>query len=179
MHFYSHSLNAVFLSCSLLFFGIATALPYDDYSQHNSQIQSFSVNENANDLEKQLLSTLFNALTRQQEVFDEDMVQEDDLENVNDEYPVDLQSLYNAEIAANCSIDPSISIPTVKPTTSIEQYSTCAAFVIDLTGSMTDEINSIKSVLADFLTSQLSADNDYCYILVPFIGPGQSKVYSF
>ena len=46
---------------------------------------------------------------------------------------------------------------------------------MDLTASMTDEITAIKQVLSNFLTAQLTAVNEYCYILVKVIGRGQSE----
>lgn len=179
MQLHSHCVTAVFLSCCLLLFGIATALPfnYENSKPVAPQMQqTFSVDENTN-LENQLLSLLFNTAAREQEGFDDRMVQEDDQVNYN-EYPLDLQSLYNEAVAASCPIDKKIIIPTVKPLASTKRYPTCAAFVIDLTESMTEELSSLKSVLADFLNSQLSIDSEYCYILVPFIGPGMGKFHS-
>ncbi len=75
-----------------------------------------------------------------------------------------------------CPIDSSVIVPEVKPTDDDNaKFPTCAAFVIDLTGSMTEEISAIRQVLSDFLTSQLTATNEYCYSLVKVIGPGQSE----
>ena len=75
-----------------------------------------------------------------------------------------------------CPIDPGITIPKVTPGTPSKSFPTCAAFVMDLTGSMTEEIGAIKQVLSNFLTSQLHASNEYCYVFVKVIGPGQSKL---
>lgn len=87
-----------------------------------------------------------------------------------------VMKLIEQKDSPGCPIDPGITIPDVKPANeSAPVFPTCAAFVMDLTGSMTDEIAAIKQVLSNFLTSQLGADNDYCLIFVKVIGPGQSK----
>ena len=84
----------------------------------------------------------------------------------------------DAKIAADCPLDPSISIPTIEPMPTGDEYHTCAAFVADVTGSMVEEIGGIKRVLADFLSTQLElSDNiEYCYMLVPVVGRGESEL---
>ncbi len=87
-----------------------------------------------------------------------------------------LMMLTNEADTPDCPLDPGITIPKVEPGKSTDtSFPTCAAFVMDLTGSMTDEIRAIKQVLSNFLTSQLNAGNDYCYIFLKVIGPGQGK----
>ena len=53
----------------------------------------------------------------------------------------------------------------------------CLAFVIDTTGSMTEEINDAKRIILDFLRSEEEIGETGCYILVPFnyVGPHEES----
>ena len=54
----------------------------------------------------------------------------------------------------------------------------CLAFVIDTTGSMSEEVNTAKRVILDFIRSEQEIGVDGCYILVPFndVGPDHEIV---
>lgn len=54
----------------------------------------------------------------------------------------------------------------------------CLAFVIDTTGSMSQEVNTAKRVILDFVRSEQEIGVDGCYILVPFndVGPDDKIV---
>ena len=48
----------------------------------------------------------------------------------------------------------------------------CVAFLIDVTGSMGDEIEHAQQIITDFLSHQEDEDFHVCYILVPFTDNG-------
>ena len=52
-----------------------------------------------------------------------------------------------------------------------EEYP-CVAFLIDVTGSMRDEILYAQQIITDFLRHQEDTDDHVCYILVPFTDNG-------
>ena len=48
----------------------------------------------------------------------------------------------------------------------------CVAFLIDVTGSMAEQIHHAQKIITDFLRYQQDTDNHVCYILVPFTDNG-------
>ncbi len=54
----------------------------------------------------------------------------------------------------------------------------CLAFIVDTTGSMSDEIDAVKRIILEFLHAEQQFDGIGCYMLVPFndVGPDDDNV---